>query len=121
MDASGELQRRFRGPRAYGCWLEADRRQLSGSAEDRSQLVWVRFDLQLNEGCISAVRFQVLGCPHTMAVASRFAESLPGQPLKALHDFDPHEQQRALDVPADKLGRLLVIEDAVRACSADID
>jgi len=56
-----------------------------------------------------------------MAAASRFAESLPGQPLTALHDFDPHELQRALDVPAEKLGRLLVIEDAVRACGTGID
>jgi len=84
-------------------------------------MVWVRFDLQLDQDRIGAVRFQVLGCPHTMAVVSRFAESLPGQPLKALHEFDPHEQQRALDVPAEKLGRLLVIEDAARACSADMN
>jgi len=121
MNASGELQRRFHGPRAYGRWLEADLRQVSGSAEDRAQMVWVRFDLQIDNGCINAVRFQVFGCPYTMAAASRFAESLPGQPLTALHDFDPHELQRALDVPAEKLGRLLVIEDAVRACGTGID
>lgn len=121
MDTSRELHRRFRGPTAYGQWREGAGRQLSGSAEDHAQLVWVRFDLQLDEGCIGAVRFQVLGCAHTMAAVSRFAESLPGQPLKKLDDFDPHELQRALDVPAEKLGRLLVIEDAVRACSTGID
>lgn len=121
MDPSEELQRRFTGPKAYGCWREADCRQLSGYAEDRSQMVWVRFDLQLHEGCIGAVRFQVLGCQHTMAAVSRFAESLPGQSAQALHSIDPHALQRALDVPAEKLGRLLVIEDAVRACIADMD
>ena len=83
-------------------------------------MVWVQFDVQLDEDCIGAVRFQVLGCQHTMAAVSRFAESLPGQSLQALDDIDPHALQRALDIPAEKLGRLLVIEDAVRACAADM-
>ncbi len=120
METNGELLQRFEGPTAYGQWQEGDWPEVSGSAEDRSQLVWVRFDLQLDAGLISAVRFHVLGCPHTMAATSRVAESLVGQSVHALEEVNPQALQRVLAVPQEKLGRLLVVEDAVRECAAQI-
>lgn len=120
MDANGELLQRFDGPRAYGHWQEGDGPEVSGSAEDRSQLVWVRFELQLSAGRIGAVRFHVLGCPHTMAAASWVAESLVGQPVAALEEVDPQVLKQTFAVADEKLGRLLVIEDAVRECAAQI-
>jgi len=120
MDANGELRQRFDGPRAYGCWREDEGPEVSGCAEDRSQLVWVRFDLQLSAGRIGAVRFHVLGCPHTMAATSWVAESLVGQLVSALEEVDPQALRQTFAVPQEKLGRLLVIEDAARDCAAQI-
>jgi NifU-like protein involved in Fe-S cluster formation len=120
MDANGELLQRFDGPRAYGHWQPGDYPEASGSAEDHSQLVWVRFDLQLSAGRIGAVRFHVLGCPHTMAATSWVAESLVGQPVGALEEVDAQALKQAFAVPQEKLGRLLVIEDAARECAAQL-
>ena len=128
MDDTGELRQRIDGPRAYGHWVEAatgshgaERRELRGAAEDHSQLVWVQFELQVESGSIGAVRFAVLGCQHTMAAVSRLAESLIGADVSVLMESHARGLQQALGVPPGKLGRLLVIEDALRDCAAQLD
>ena len=120
MNANEELRQRFDGPTAYGRWQAGDKPDVSGWAEDRSQLVWVRFDLQLSAGGISAVRFHVLGCAHTMAATSWVAEWLVGRPISALEEVDPQALKQTFAVSNEKLGRLLVIEDAARACAQQI-
>jgi hypothetical protein len=61
-----------------------------------------------------AVRFQAFGCPHVIAIADWIAQeaaaaALPGTP--GLPESVPELRER-FDVPAEKTGRLLVIEDA---------
>jgi len=83
-----------------------------GEAGSVSQEAWVRFHLAFEGGTVKAARFQAYGCPHTLAVAAWLTEQLPG-----CRDVpgEPADWARALSVPTAKLGRLLIVEDALRA------
>ena len=89
---------------------------VSGEAEDRALHLWIRFQLQLQRGAIRSVRFQVFGCPHTVAAASTVAEWLEGKSLDEARALDARAVCAELEVPVEKLGKLLRIEDAVAAC-----
>ncbi|HLF12325.1 MAG TPA: iron-sulfur cluster assembly scaffold protein [Gammaproteobacteria bacterium] len=117
MEYSSEVLRRFGSPQpASELGKGAPGRVVAGEAEDRTLHVWVRFQLQVIEGVIQAVRFQVYGCPHTVAAASWAAEWLEGRPVESSSGLNVRELEAALNVPVDKLGKLLRIEDAVLAC-----
>lgn len=75
----------------------------------------IRFTLRIAEQRLLEVRYRAYGCPHTLATCEWLARSLEGRRLDSLALGDPLEWARRLGVPAAKLGRLLVIEDALRA------
>ena len=83
----------------------------AGSAEE----AWVRFHLRVTGGSVKAALFQAYGCPHTLAVTSWLTEQLPGRTRVDLIPGTPAAWLEALDVPVEKLGRLLTVEDALRA------
>jgi NifU-like protein involved in Fe-S cluster formation len=90
-----------------------------GEAAALDQGAWVQFDARVADGRIADCRFRAFGCPHTLAAAALAARELRGRPLKD-HDFiDAPRLAQRLVVPAAKMGRLLVVEDAVRALLAD--
>ncbi|MFM7709066.1 MAG: hypothetical protein ACKO9D_13825, partial [Gammaproteobacteria bacterium] len=88
----------------------------------------VRCYLRIARSVITAAEFRVFGCPHTRAVAKALAVALPGRPLgPAVPDpaaanpslGTPRDWAARHGVPPEKLGRLLVVEDAwLRACEA---
>lgn len=91
-----------------------------GAGGSRAQGTWVQFDLQTeptgpSAELIVAARFLAYGCPHTIAVASYVASAAPGRvPSRTLPE--PIQALRSrFDVPVEKLGRILVVEDAWRA------
>src|SRR5262245_1526307 len=86
---------------------------VSGEAEDRTLNVWVRFQLQLQSGVVRLARFQVFGCLHAVAAASKVAEWLEGRLESDARSLDVRAVCAALEVPVEKLGKLLRIEDAV--------
>lgn len=116
MDYSSEVVRRFRSPQRAGVLEDGSSGIVAGDAEDRSLNVWLRFQVQVPGRRIEAVRFQAFGCPHTIAVADWVAERLEGSDVDALAGTDMHAAARALEVPTEKLGKLLRIEDALIAC-----
>lgn len=117
MDYSPEVLQRFDAPRGAGELSDGRQGVLEGEAEDRSLNVWVRFQVQLTDERIQAVRFQAFGCPHTIAAASWVAEWLDGKAADALARLDVREVSRVLGVPLEKMGKLLRIEDALAACA----
>ena len=123
MDYSAEVLRRFDSPAAAGeiDGAEASAGLVAAEAEDRSLNVWVRFQVQLRdvdgEAVIGEARFSAFGCPHTIAAADCAAERLRGQPAAALRQIDVAGIGRELEVPIEKLGKLLRIEDALAACA----
>jgi NifU-like protein involved in Fe-S cluster formation len=116
MEYNAAVERHFAAPpRARE--LPADVKGLvAGEAEDRTLHVWVRFELQVTGGDIEAVAVQAFGCPHTMAAASVVADWLEGRTVEEARRLDVKVVCAELEVPVEKLGKLLRIEDAVAAC-----
>jgi hypothetical protein len=92
-----------------GPWVQAG----AGSRREGTEVVFhLRFG---SDGTVSDVRFQAFGCPHTLATAAWVAGQLRGRASTQLVPASPPEWATALGVPVTKLGRLLRIEDALRA------
>jgi cysteine desulfurase len=86
-----------------------------GEAGSITDGAWVRFHLRVADGSVKAALFQAWGCPHTLAVTAWLTEQLPGRSLTDLVPGSPAAWLKALDVPVEKLGRLLTVEDALNA------
>ena len=86
-----------------------------GEAGGEREECWVRFSLLVNGDTVKDARFLALGCPHTLAVAAWLAGQLPGRTRREAIPGDPLGWAQALGVPVEKLGRLLVVEDALRS------
>jgi hypothetical protein len=92
-----------------------------GAAGDRAQGTWVQFDLRFapqktTQGAadtrlLQEARFLAYGCPHVIAVADWLAQQAPGRGETGLPEGIPALQRR-FDVPTEKRGRLLIVEDA---------
>ena len=91
--------------------------QVLGEAGGPGQEVWVRFRLSLEGGVVKSALFKAYGCPHTLAVAAWVAERLRGRSRTDLAPGTPAAWAEALAVPVEKLGRLLVVEDALVDCA----
>jgi cysteine desulfurase len=87
-----------------------------GEAGGQLQGTWVRFELQIAGHVVKDARSLVYGCPHTMTVTSWVTAQLPGRCRSALVPGTPLEWAHAHWVPTARLGRLLVIEDALQRC-----
>ena len=92
---------------------------IQGTAGSPAADAWVRFHLQVEEGIVKAALFQAWGCPHTLAVTAWLNGQLPGrnlrQPQSEFVPGTPSAWLQALEIPVEKLGRLLIVEDALRA------
>jgi NifU-like protein involved in Fe-S cluster formation len=116
MEYSAEVLRRFSAPRPALDARGFPGRVVTGEAEDRTLHVWVRFELQVMGDTIQAVGYHAYGCPHTVAAASLVAERFTGRRTEFSGDFGVQELAASLDVPVEKLGKLLRVEDAMLAC-----
>jgi NifU-like protein involved in Fe-S cluster formation len=87
----------------------------SGGAGSHGEGTEVHFWLKCNEGRIAAISFQAYGCPHTIAAAAWIAQRARGLGLSDAQDRNWLEVERALAVPPEKRGRLLIVEDALRS------
>ena len=86
-----------------------------GEAGSVSQVVQVRFFWQVEGSHIRAAGYQASGCPYTLAACEWLARALPGRSREQPWPGDPHQWARSLEAPPERLGRFLVIEDALRA------
>lgn len=89
---------------------------VSGEAGGPGDETWVRFHLLIEGGTVKDARVQVFGCPHTLDVAGWLCQELRGRTRAALPPGRPADWAASRAVPVERLGRLLVIEDALRAC-----
>jgi NifU-like protein involved in Fe-S cluster formation len=83
-----------------------------GAAGDPTLGTWVQFDLQIKAGVISAARFLAFACPHTIAVAAWLAEQAVGWRLQPMLPESVQALRDRFAVPVEKMGRLLIVEDA---------
>jgi cysteine desulfurase len=97
--------------------LEPAEAAVIGEAGGPGQEVWVRFRLDVQSGVVKSALVKAYGCPHTLSVATWVAERLRGRSRADLAPGTPAEWAEALAVPVEKLGRLLVVEDALADCA----
>jgi cysteine desulfurase len=86
-----------------------------GRAGRRADGTEVRFELEIAAGFVKSARFSAYGCPHTVAVTAWLCEVLEGAPIDSGPPGAPADWAARFDVPLEKLGRLLIVEDALRA------
>jgi cysteine desulfurase len=91
--------------------------EVIGEAGGPGQEAWVRFRLSLQGGIVKSALFKAYGCPHTLTVTAWVAERLLGRGRTDLAPGTPAEWAETLSVPVEKLGRLLVVEDALADCT----
>jgi NifU-like protein involved in Fe-S cluster formation len=92
---------------------------VAGEAHEPLTGTRVRVYLRVEAGRVAACRYQVRGCPHTVAAAALAAARLPGRPIDGL-DVDPAALARELEAPPAKLGRVFVIQDAIRIAALQL-
>jgi hypothetical protein len=83
-----------------------------GAAGNHVQGTWVQFDLQIAAGRVSAAKFLAFGCPHTIAVAAWLTEQAVGGHAEPQLPESVRALRDRFAVPVEKMGRLLIIEDA---------
>lgn len=86
----------------------------AGSVEQGTMFV---LSARVAEDRIEAVRFEAYGCPHCIAAGSWLSEQLVGLSRPELQAWHWRAADQALQFPMQKRGRLLILEDAVRALS----
>jgi len=97
-------------------------RVVRGCAGQPERGTWVQFELRVHDGRVLDARFLAFGCPHTIATASWVAEQAAGNVLRAELPEPVHALRERFEVPQEKLGRLLILEDAwLAATRAAID
>jgi NifU-like protein involved in Fe-S cluster formation len=80
----------------------------------------VRFHLsaRVSEDVITEVQVEVYGCPHCIAAASWTSEQLVGGSRPDLERWTWRAVADALEIPHEKRGRLLILEDSIRRLAA---
>jgi cysteine desulfurase len=82
---------------------------------------WVVMTAAVRDGQVHSLKASVYGCPHVMAACDHVVRQLTGGPVAGLGALDPRALAAALEIPVEKTGRLLFIQDALRNCLADWD
>jgi NifU-like protein involved in Fe-S cluster formation len=91
-----------------------------GAAGDRNQGTWVQFDLQVRKRVIEQARFLAFACPHSIAVSAWLTEVATGKPLERRLPESVQTLRERFEVPTEKMGRLLIIEDAWLAAAVAV-
>ncbi len=84
------------------------------------QDVCLRLSAAARGGRIAALRFRARACPHLIAAAEAACAALEDRPVAELVEFSAHDLITQLGVPVEKTGRILVLEDAIRALGRQV-
>jgi len=108
----------FEAPHNVGAFAPAPD-VIEGRAGRREHGAEFRLSARVDGGKIVAARFEAYGCPHCVAAGSWLTTRLVGLDPERLAAWSWRDAAQALEVPTAKRGRLLILEDAVRALSED--
>lgn len=108
----------FERPRNVGAFDPADD-VVIGRAGRRDQGAEFVMSARIADDKIAVARFEAYGCPHCVAAGSWLSESLVGADRDRVSRWSWRDLAEALEVPTAKRGRLLILEDAMRALAED--
>lgn len=114
-DYSAEVRRRFTNPAHAGDLAKGRVPDGVGEAEEAGSGYRVRVAAAVEGGLVRELRFRAFGCPHLIAAAEAACEGLEGRPADALRDFPVAGIMELLEVPVEKTGRILLVQDALAA------
>jgi NifU-like protein involved in Fe-S cluster formation len=105
---SAAVRRRFSAPAHAG--------SVEGGVGARVDAQGLRIALSAREegGRTVECRFLAWGCPHVVAACDYWCCAKEGRETSALAYFPRAEMMQELDIPLEKTGRILVLEDAAR-------
>lgn len=115
---SDRVRRLFADPPHAGALPPGPGRTLLAGAMALERGAWFEVAARVVEGVVADARFRAWGCPHFIAACELAVAGLPGRTLSEAGQVEAAALARELAVPAGKLGRLLVIEDALRDLAA---
>lgn len=107
------VRRHFEEPRhagdlegSFDCTITAD-------ASESDKGACIRLSVGIRGGNIAAAKFRAWGCPHLIAAVDLACEQMTGHPVQSLENLDLAHITKELCVPAEKAGRILLLEDAL--------
>ena len=103
----------FERPRNLGC-LEPSADVIDAAAGSIDRGARFHLSARVEQGRVGSVRIETYGCPHCIAAASFVSERLVGATQQQLASWSWRELAQVLEFPAEKRGRLLILEDAIR-------
>jgi len=92
---------------------------VAGEAMALERGAWVRFEALIDHGRFIECVFRAWGCPHVLAASAWACSEIRGLAIDAAGAINARRVAEALDAPAEKMGRLLVVEDAMQALFAE--
>jgi NifU-like protein involved in Fe-S cluster formation len=90
-------------------------RARADAADDGARVL---LSLRIERGVVIEARFRAYGCPYFIAAASWLTERLRGATWREVAEWDWREAAEALEIPPARFGRLITLQDAVRAAAA---
>jgi len=111
---SDRVRQLFADPAHAGDLADAQHVRVDG------QGVRIALAVTCRDGVAKSLRFRAWGCPHVLAAAEAFCRDYEGRPCSDLLAFQAAEVMQTLPVPTEKLGRILVLEDAVRSLGQSV-
>ena len=71
---------------------------------------------KVEEGTIIDAKFNVNGCSTLVAITALYVEKVIGRKLENCTDFKAFRIHEIIDVPKNRMDRVLLLENAVNAC-----
>ncbi len=115
------VRRHFENPRYAGDLENSFDRTLTADASESDKGARILLAAGISNGTIAAAAFRAWGCPHLIAAVDLACEQIVGQRVQSLENLDLAHITQALCIPAEKAGRILLLEDALTMLWAQCD
>lgn len=104
---------------AVAGWFAREPRPLEGvlgTAGSPEQGARVVAAARVKGGRLVSLGFRAFACPHIIAACSLLSERLVGEPAEALAAPMLADWLQELEIPVEKAGKILILQDALRGC-----
>jgi NifU-like protein involved in Fe-S cluster formation len=92
---------------------------IGAEAGSPAQGAWICVAADVRADLLCNVGFRAFACPHIIAACNWVVERLEGQPAAVLLELTVEELRTKFDIPVEKAGKLLILQDALQACYTD--
>jgi NifU-like protein involved in Fe-S cluster formation len=107
------VRRHFADPQHSGDLQEDYELMLVADVSESGDGAHIVMSAGIRGGTIARMAYRVRGCPHLIAALELACTTLESQPVAGLENFDSADITQELSMPAEKTGRILLLEDAL--------